>query len=106
MGIEWGGKWQDRLRSAVLIYKPFSWSTTSNHKAALQAYHFFDINDGLFLPDLIDISLHPDIGLDEDVHDRDTEADMNFDGSTSIDYSLHRDPLEQRYLDRSADVDQ
>ena len=75
-------------------------------RAAQRGYLIFDVSDGLLLPDLVDISLHPDIGLDEEVHDRDTETDLNFDGRTSIDYSLQRDPFEQRYLDRSADVNQ
>ena len=55
---------------------------------------------------MIDKALDPDVGLDKNRHKRDTDTDMDFDGSSGIEYSRGRDLCQKRDVDRSADVNQ
>ena len=67
-------------------------------------YHFSNGDDGIFLPNAVDIVLDPDVGLDEGRHNSDTDTDMNFDGSASLKQFCGRDLQEYRDVDGSTDV--
>ena len=75
-------------------------------KGHQQPYHVFDGGGGLFLADAIGILLDPVVGLDEDRHKSDTDADMNLNGCDSLEQCCGRDLLEHRDVDGSADVSQ
>jgi len=56
----------------------------ASSSAVSDSDHVFDVDDGVSLANLIDIALDPDVGLDEDWDNRDTDADMKLDGCASL----------------------
>lgn len=95
-----------RLSSAALICERSSWSTISIRKSLHNPYHLFNIDDGISFADVIDVVLDPDVGLDEDWHNRDTDADMKLDRCASLEYSGDRDLRQERDVDWSTDINQ
>ena len=79
---------------------------TSTHEGIQQPYHIFDGGGGLFLADAIDVVLDPVVGLDEDRHQSDTDADMNLDRGNNLEQFCGRELLEHRDVDGSTDVSQ